>query len=306
MELADPSKRGHRSMARRLWANRELIFTLVKRDLKIRYKSSTLGFLWSFGRPLLLMLVIWAVFSLFVRVPSSHEWLPYSLHILTALLPWMFFSMSISEALYSVLGNSNVVKKIWLPVEVFPAAVVVGQLVHFVLALFPLGVFIVLYALFGHLPAEDGGGRLGALILPNWEILLLPFAMGLLTLLTFGVVLIVASLNVFYRDMASITEIFLTAWFYMTPVIYPVQLARETLKSNGLDFVYWLWLCNPTTPITLAFRRVFYGRLFDAAPEVSDRTLLLGLGIATITTFSILWIGMVVFQRGARRFADEL
>lgn len=292
----------------RLWRSRELVFTLMKRDLKIRYKSSTLGFLWSFGRPLFLMLVIWGVFSLMVRIPSSHPWLPFSLHLLTGMLPWMFMAGAVSEALYSVIGNSNVVKKVWLPVEVFPASVVGGQLVHLVLASVPFSLFVLAYALFGHAPSGDGGeaARLGTSVLPNWEVLLIPLVVLLQTLLAFGLALIVASLNVFYRDMASITEIGLNAWFYLTPVIYPAQLARDTLKAHGLDFAYWLWLANPMTPITLAYRRLAFGHLFDGAPEVSDATLLLGLGVATATTGIILMIGIAMFGRMSRRFADEL
>lgn len=303
-ELADPALRDHAPMGRRLWRSRDLIFTLVKRDLKIRYKSSSLGFLWSFGRPLFLMLVIWAVFSLMVRIPSSHPWLPFSLHLLTGLLPWMFFSSALSEALYSVIGNSNVVKKVWLPVEVFPASVVAGQLVHLILAGVPFAVFIAAYALFGHVP--DNSGRLGFLIVPSWELVLLPFVVLLQVLLVFGLALIVSSLNVFYRDMASITEILLTAWFYVTPVIYPAQLARETLKGHGLDPFYWIWLANPMTPVTLAYRRIIFGRLFEDAPEVSDATLLLGLGLATASTLLVLWVGIRLFERMSRRFADEL
>ncbi|MDK2970800.1 MAG: lipopolysaccharide transport system permease protein [Candidatus Sumerlaeota bacterium] len=306
--MFDPAVPDKAPMPVRLWRSRELIFTLIKRDLKIRYKSSSLGFLWSFGRPLFLMLVIWAVFSLMVRIPSSHPWLPFSLHLLTGLLPWMFMANAVSESLYSVIGNSNVVKKVWLPVEVFPASVVGGQLIHLVLATLPFAAFVTAYALFGHVPNPDGsdGVRLGMLVLPNLDALLIPFVVVLQTLLAFGICLIVSSLNVFYRDMASIVEIVLNAWFYVTPVIYPAQLARDTLKAHGLDVAYWIWLANPMTPITLAYRRLMFGNLFDGAPEVSDGTLLLGLGIATVTTLIVLGIGVVMFGRMSRRFADEL
>ncbi len=305
-ELIDPATRGNRSMAVRLWRSRELIFTLVKRDLKIRYKSSALGFLWSFGKPLLLMLVIAAVFSALIGIRAGHDLLPYPLHVLTGLLPWMFFAGALSDSLYSVIGNSNVVKKVWLPTEVFPASVVIGQLIHFALAMLILAVFIVAYALFGHLPADHGGGTLGWLVMPSWEILLLPFLVLLQSMFAFGLCLILASLNVFYRDMASITEIVLSAWFYITPIIYPANFARVALQQKGMEHLYWMYLCNPMTPITLAYRRIIYGNMFRGGPEVSDATLIMGLGISFISSVIVLWFGIRLYQRMSKRFADEL
>ncbi|MCB2154969.1 ABC transporter permease [bacterium] len=310
LEVQSPvAAKSTRNFFARLWYSRELIFTLVKRDLKIRYKSSALGFLWSFGRPLLLMLVIWGVFSLVVRlIPSSHPMLPYSLHILTALLPWMFLSTAIAEALFTILGNANVVKKVWLPTEVFPAAVVVGQLVHFALTLLVLAGFVIVYAIFGKIPEGQpgAGGHLGVLMLPGWEIIFLPFLVVLQALFALGLALIVSSLNVFYRDVSSIVEIVLSAWFYLTPIIYPGNLARPALKGMGLEPLYWIWLSNPMTPITLAYRRIFFGRLFRHAPEVSDSTLFIGLGVTTLATMLILWAGIALFRKQSLRFADEL
>ena len=309
-EVQSPvAAKGTRSFFARLWYSRELIFTLVKRDLKIRYKSSALGFLWSFGRPLLLMLVIWAVFSAVVKlIPSSHPLLPYSLHLLTALLPWMFVASGVSEALFAVLGNSNVVKKVWLPTEVFPTAIVLGQLVHFILTLIVLAGFMIVYAIFGKIPeGQAGAGQaLGILMLPGWEIVFLPFLVLLQTFFILGLALIVSSLNVFYRDVSSITEIVLSAWFYLTPIIYPGNLARPALQGMGLEPLYWIWLSNPMTPIAIAYRRIMFGRLFRHGPEVADTTLLLGLGVSTVATVLIMWIGVALFRRQSVRFADEL
>lgn len=303
--LVDPATRGSRHMPLRLWANRELVFTLVKRDLKIRYKSTALGFVWSFGRPLLLMLVIWAVFSVFVRIPSSHPWLPYPLHLLTALLPWLFLSGSLNEALSAIRGNSNVIKKVWIPPEVFPVATVLSNLVHLVLATGALAVFIVGYALLGKVPGTEQA--LGAAILPSWEILFLPFLVVFQTLFVLGLALVISSLNVFYHDVRSITEIVVTAWFYLTPIIYPSNFAREELEAKGLDIVYWIYLSNPMTAITIAYRRIFYGRLFGGGgAEVDDTTLLIGLGVSFCVTIALLLVGMKLFNRLSRRFADEL
>lgn len=283
-------------MVAELYQHRELIFTLVKRDLKVRYKASSLGFLWSFGRPLFLMLVIWAVFSVIVRNVVTE--IPYALHLLTGLLPWMYFQSSLNEAQASILGNANVVKKVALPTEAFPVATVLGNLVHFFLALMILTVFIVGYTVF-----------VDPTLAPSWEIVFLPLIILTQTLILLGLALILSSLNVFYRDVGSISEIFLTAWFYITPIIYPVQMARDHLKSmsgDGLPWLYYLYLLNPMAPIMVAYRRVLYGHHLRLAPEIDDSTLVYGMGFSLIFGIAICWFGAALFRAQSRRFADEL
>lgn len=293
-------------MYRELVNHRELIFTLVKRDLKIRYKASALGFLWSFGRPLFLMLVMWAVFSQIVKIETE---IPYPLHLLTGLLPWMFFTGALIEAQGSILYNSNVVKKIKLPTAAFPAAAVLSNLVHLLLAMLILFVFILGYTFFAD-PA----------LFPGWEIVFLPFIIILQFAILMGLALILAALNVFYRDVTSISEILITAWFYLTPIIYPVQMARDKLKgmlapaeadpaltySFSENLLYYLYLCNPMTPVITAYRRVLYGRHLRVAPEISDATLMIGLGISAVFAILLLWVGSRLFDRLSKRFADEL
>lgn len=306
--IPEPEQQRTGSVFLRLWSFRELVFTLVKRDLKIRYKTSTFGLFWSFGRPLFMMLVIAAVFSGLVKITSGHPMLPYQLHLLTALLPWFFFAGTCSDSLHSIIGNESVIKKIWMPPEVFPAAAVISQLIHFFLALMVLCVFIFGFALFWPVPEGHpyAGESVGWLVMPGWEILLLPVLILLQTLLVLGISLCLSSINVFFRDLGSITEIVLSAWFYLTPIIYPANFAREQLEDKGLAFLYWIYLLNPMTPLVIGYRRVFFGRLFRHAPEVSDQTLLLGLGCCAVTTVIVLLAGMVLYQRLGNRFADEL
>jgi ABC-type polysaccharide/polyol phosphate export permease len=276
-----------------LYEHRRLVLTLVKRDLKVRYKATTLGFLWSFGRPLFLMLIMWAVFSVIVRIKTD---IPYELHLLTGILPWMFFQGAIFEAQGSILANSNVVKKVRVPGAVFPVAAVLSNLVHLFLALIILSLFIVGYTLLRD-PA----------LFPGWEVVLLPLIILLQTGLLVGIGLVLSALYVFYRDVGSLSEIFLSAWFYLTPVIYPTQMARNTLTNlTHSDWVYYLYLCNPMTPIIIAYRRVLYGRYLRHAPEVADGTLLLSLGVSATFTAGLLVFGAWLFHRMAPRFADEL
>lgn len=277
-----------------LLSHRELIFTLVKRDLKVRYKASTLGFLWSFGKPLFLMIVMWAVFSQIVRAFNTE--IPYALHLLTALLPWMYFQGAIQEAQVAIIINTNVVKKVSLPTEVFPVSAVLGNLVHFFLALSMLTIFIIGYTIFDPTLA------------PGWEIIFLPLIILLQTVMLVGVALLLSALNVTFRDVGSISEILLMAWFYFTPIIYPVQEARDHLKalSENSDIFYYIYLCNPMTPIIVAYRRVLYGNHLSKAPEVADSTLLLGLGLSTAFALLMVAIGAYIFRKMAPRFADEL
>lgn len=283
----------NRGLFRELIDRRELIFTLVKRDLKVRYKASSLGFLWSFGRPLLLMLIMWSVFTVIVPIKTE---IPFGLHLLTGILAWMFFTGAIFESQASILANSSVVKKVALPTAVFPAASVLGNLVHLLLAFSVLALFIVVYAFL-----------FDSMVLPGWEIIFLPLIVVLQSAILLGLGLVLSSLFVYYRDVGSISEIALSAWFYLTPIIYPMQTVRPRLKSMvETDLLYYLYLANPMTPIVVGYRRVLFGQHLRHAPEVSDATLLLGLGVSACWAIALLAFGGWLFKRLSRRFADEL
>lgn len=280
-------------MLSQLLSRRALVLTLVKRDLKVRYKATALGFLWSFGRPLFLMLIMWGVFSHIVGVKTS---IPYVLHLLTGILPWLYLQGSLHEAQGCILANGNVVKKVAMPSIVFPATAVLGNLIHLVLAMVILSVFIVAYAI-----------TTDPLLVPGWEIIFLPALVLLQTLLLLGIALFLSSLNVFYRDVGSLAEIGVNAWFYLTPIIYQVQDARGQLKDlSNTDILYYFYLCNPMTPIIVGYRRVLYGQRLRLAPEIADGTLLVGLGISLAISLTLLALGAAVFGRLSRRFADEL
>lgn len=277
-------------MIRELLGQRSLIFTLVKRDLKIRYKASALGFLWSFGRPLALMLILWIVFSQFVGMRTAHPELPYALQLLGGILPWMYLTGALFEAQNSVLANESIIKKIKVHSAVFPVASVLANLVHTMFALLVLGVFLVLS------PVPVG-----------WELLLVPFVIVLQTLMLIGIAMILSSLQVFYRDVGSLSEIVIMGWFYLTPIIYPLQLARDKFRGDGNEFLYYVYLLNPMTPIVCAYRRTLFGPLFrEGSHEMTDRTLFLSLGVMSLTTVILLAVGMTLFSRLSRRFADEL
>jgi len=271
-----------------LWRSRALIWTLVKKDLKVRYKASALGFLWSFGRPLFLMLILWGVFSHIVRLYPSANRLPYALHLLGGLLPWMFFSGAISESIYSLLGHSNVIKKVALPTEVFPVATVLSQLIHFFLALIVLTFFMAAMKVW-----------------PDWRIVWLPVLVLGQTLFTVALALIVAGLHVYYRDVASLVEIFLSAWLYLSPIIYPVGLAEEKLMALGGFPLFALYLMNPMTAFTAGYRIALFGSALDP-PEISAPVFQFSLACALLWSVVAWLIAAPLYRRLSRSFADEL
>ncbi len=272
-----------------LWRSRELIWTLIKKDLKVRYKASTLGFLWSFGRPLLLTLILWGVFSHIVPLMALRtEKLSYALHLLGGILPWMYFSGAIGESIHSLLAHANVIKKVALPTEVFPVATVLSHAVHFLLALLVLFGFMAVLGVW-----------------PDWKIVFLPALILLQTFFILAIALLLAGLHVYFRDVASLTEITLLAWFYLTPVIYPIYMAESRLRSlRGMD-LYWVYLLNPMSALTAAYRQVLFGSAMTPA-EISGAPLWGGLAWA-LAFGILLWLfAAPVYRRLSRSFADEL
>ncbi|HQY90490.1 MAG: ABC transporter permease [Caldilinea sp.] len=262
-----------------LWRYRELIRNLVMSSLKSRYKNSALGFVWSLLNPLGMMLVFTIVFGFLmpdVRVEK------YPLFVLTGLLPWNFFSASINAGLYSVVGSSNLVKKVYFPREVLPIASVLSQLINFLLAFAVLFVALIVFQ---------------ASFSPwLWT---LPFVILIQTVFSTGVVLILSTLNVFYRDTAMITEVVMLAWFFLTPVVYSVALLPETIQVMGvaLPLQRLVYIFNPVASLIAIYRDLLYwGYRTDV--DFFIRTAL--------TALAVFAFGYWFFLRYSERFGEEL
>jgi ABC-2 type transport system permease protein len=277
-----------------LWKSRELLLSLVKRDLKVRYKDSILGFFWSFGRPLFLMLILATVFSLILPLSgmaSSADAVPFPLFLLTGLLPWMFLGGCLTDGTHVLLQNTSLIKKVSLNSAVFPASVVLGNLIHMILAFV---VYFIFFFYYGQSLSLDLWIALPALLVQ------IIFLMSL--------TLICSALYVFYRDVSSITELLLAGWFYLTPLLYPADIAISELGKRFPEYaaeLKILFFLNPMAPIIVAYRRAF---LFtgDRPGEISDWHLFLALG-ATGAISIVLFAGSVVlFNRLSKQFADEL
>src|SRR5215469_6739536 len=177
---------------------RELIWTLALKELKVRYKRSVLGFLWALLNPALMMVVLTVVFSTIMRFAIPH----YAIFLLSVLLPWTFFSQSLTYAVECIVGNGELIKKVAVPKIVFPVAAVVSNVINLLLSMIPMALLVL---------------AMRHPFYSTW--LYLPVPMVALVLFTLGMTCFFAAANVFYRDVAHILQVVLSAWFYFTPII---------------------------------------------------------------------------------------
>lgn len=254
---------------RELWQYREMVISLVKRDLKSRYKDSVLGFLWMFLNPLLQLCVYTIVFSTIMRMGVDK----FYLFLFVALVPWLFFSTCLSGGTTVIYSQQDMVKKIYFPREVLPISFTLSQFVNMLLSF--IVIFVVVFF---------SGVKINPVAL-----LYLPIIMIIEFILALGITFLTASLTVYFRDLEHILGIVSMAWMYLTPVVYPVDLVPERFLK--------LFYLNPMTSIVIAYRDIlYYGRI----PQLS--TLL----NATILGIVVLVLGKIVFAKLQRGFAEEL
>ncbi len=257
---------------------RELVRNLVIRDLKARYKNSVLGFLWSLLNPLLMMLVFTVVFT--VMLPSN---IPnYPVFVLCALLPWNWFAGSLNGGINSVVGNANLVKKVYFPREALPLSVVLAQGVNFLLALPALFAMMLVF----RIPFTA------------W-LLLLPVVMLVQLVFSLGIALFVAALNVFFRDTGVIMEVLLQAWFFLTPVVYDIMVLPESklILGHDVDVRRAAFILNPMASIIANYRVILYW----GSPPAFDFLIR-----TAVTSLVILVVGYWFFIRVAGRFGEEI
>jgi ABC-type polysaccharide/polyol phosphate export permease len=251
-----------------LYRHRELIGVLVARQLKLRYRGSVLGFTWTLINPLVLMLVYTLVFSFYLRVDVEK----YPAFLFTGLLPWIWFASSLQQGVTSILDGAGLVTKSQFPAEALPVAALTANTVNFLLMLPLLLLFLLVFRV-----------KLG---LP---VLLVPVLVGVEYVFCFGLVLLVAALNVHFRDLQHILVHLLTVLQFVTPVFYSLSLIPEPFRSVAA------W--NPLAVLIGAFQDVlYYGRLPDAMP------LLLLLALSGV----ILVLGARYFSRHKATFAESL
>lgn len=252
-----------------IYAYREMIHSLVKRDLMGRYKNSALGFLWNFLDPLLQLLIYTAVFTIIVPMGIEN----YYIHLFVALVPWVFFSSCLTGGTMVIINQQDMVKKIYFPREVLPISHVLSQFVNMVLSF--IVVFIVLI-ISGH------GFNIKALMwMPLIMLIELVFALGL--------TLIVSAVTVYIRDAQQIVNVLVMGLMYASPIIYSIDLVPEQY--------YNLYMLNPMSVIIVAYRDILF---YKTPPRV------LGVSIAFIISVICLFIGFGVFAKLKRKFVEEL
>jgi ABC-2 type transport system permease protein len=269
----------------------ELLVNLVRKDLKVKYQSSALGFVWSLATPLLLLTVYYLVFGFILRngVPG------FAVYLMAGLLPWTAFSTSVVYGCGSVIANANLVKKVRFPTSVLPLSAVGYAAVHFVLQMGVFGVFL----LFAH--REAFGPQL---------VLLVP-ATAVLIVFATGLSMLVAALTVRYRDVQHLLEVTLLAWFWLNPVIYGMQLVRAQLVPRG---VYWMYFLNPMAGVVTSYQRALYRDEVVELPTGRAQVLaykgyggyLLQLGVGMAVALVTFAVGLAVFRRMRGDFAEEL
>ncbi|MBN1630771.1 MAG: ABC transporter permease [Thermoleophilia bacterium] len=264
-------KRGWASLdLRHLWDYRELLFFLTWRDILLRYKQAVLGVAWAIMQPLLTMVVFTVVFNKGLKVETGDEDLPYAVFSFCGLLPWQFFAGALTRSTTSVVGNANLVTKVYFPRLVIPISAVLGVLVDFVLSFI---VLLILMAAYG--------------IAPGWEIAVLPAFVVLIIATALSVGLWMSAINVLYRDVQYIIPFLVQLWMFVSPVIYP-------LDPKWPEWLRVLFSLNPMTGVINGFRWSLLGSPFDARY----------LGISTAVVFVLLVGGLFYFRRIERMFAD--
>jgi lipopolysaccharide transport system permease protein len=219
---------------RELWRYRELLAFLVWRDVKVRYKQTLLGAAWAILQPAMMMIVFTIFFSRMAKVSAGD--MPYPLFVFAGLLPWSFFSTSISQAANSVVGSERLITKIYFPRLAIPFASVGAAVVDFCMA---SGLLLAMMLWYGHVPGP--------------AILLAPVLMVLLAMAAAGMGTLLAALNVAYRDFRYVVPFLVQLWMFATPSIY------MNAAGNGRGQMEWILIANPLSPLIASFRAAVLG-----------------------------------------------
>jgi lipopolysaccharide transport system permease protein len=255
---------------RDLWDYRELLYFLTWRDIKVRYKQTTLGMAWVVLQPLLLMLVFTMFFGRLIELPP--DGVPYPLFTYTALLPWQLFSRALNEASVSLVANERIITKTYFPRIFVPLSAVLSSLVDFTIGLAALIGFILVYG-----------------IQPGFAILALPLFALLAAIAALGVSFWLAALNVVYRDVRYLLPFLTQLWMFATPIIYPVSVIPEAWR-----FLYSL---NPMVGVIEGFRFSLLGRVssIDSA-----------LGLSALIAAGVFIGGLFYFRKAEQTLADVI
>lgn len=283
------------SIARRLaniWDFRELLVSMVRKELRIKYKNSVLGFVWSLLNPALYLVIYYIVFQKILK----NQMPLYAIFLLSGLLVWNLFSNALSAATSTVVANSGIVKKVAFPREILALASVGAATVFFLLQ---ATVLVLALLIFQVIPALS-------------YLWLVPIALVALVFFASALSIALSAINVYLRDTQHLLELLLLAWFWASPVVYPFQELGVTLAKRHLLWAYFL---NPVTVIVLTFQRALYakvspiglnGKIIKILPAYSPTWFAVQLGIVLLVS-ALLFVGaLAIFGRLEGNFAEEL
>jgi len=265
-----PSKGWRELKLLQLWEYRELIYFLVWRDIKVRYKQTVLGASWAILQPFLTMLVFSLFFGRLAKIPS--EGIPYPIFVYAALVPWTFFSSGLTRGADSLVGNAELVKKVYFPRLAMPIARIIAGLLDFALAFTILALMMVHYR-----------------IPPSPNVLWLPLFALLAIAAALGVSFWLSALNVLFRDVQFITPFLTQFLLFATPIVYPISLLPHAWRG--------LYGINPMVSVVEGFRWALLGTHMDLVPV---------LAVSVPSALTILLSGAFYFRRVERTFADVI
>ena len=253
---------------KKIYNYRELLKTNVKKEIRGRYKNSILGVMWSFLNPLLQLAVYAIIFGALLAGGDP----TYHIYICVALIPWTYFTTTITQAAFTVIGNADIIKKVYFPREILPISVVTSGAVNFMISTIIILVFLFMAGL-GVTP----------------YILLYPVILLIQYLLLIGIAFIVSSITVYFRDLEHIIGVVLMAAFYATPIVYKLEQLPANLQV--------LMKLNPMTHLINAYRDIFY---YQQMPNIT------ALGVLFAIALGLTIIGYFIFKKLQKGFAEEL
>jgi lipopolysaccharide transport system permease protein len=253
-----------------LWAYRDLLVILTERNLKLRYKQTALGVTWVILQPLIAALIFAVIFGVFAQLPTDGS--PYLLFAFAGTIAWNLVSNAVNRAGNSLVGDSNLISKVFFPRMIIPMSAIAAVVVDFLIGLAVMGVLLLLY----QQPLTPA-------------LLALPLFILLALVLSLGMSLLISALNVYYRDFMYILPFALQVWMYASPVAYSASIVPEALQP--------IYALNPMVGVILGFRWALLGEIAFPA---------LALLFSVVGSVALLVIGALVFQRVQQSFADVI
>lgn len=271
-----------------IWQCRELIIFLVRKELKVRYKNSVLGFLWSFLNPALILAVYYVVFKYFL----ANHMVDFAIYLFAGLLPWNLFNNSLLSSAGVLVAQAGIVKKVSFPREILAIAQVGTAMCYFFFQACIMLCFL-----------------LGFGVMPDWKFLpVMLFALVCDIVFSGALSIFLSAVNVYLRDVQHLIEVALVALFFSAPIVYAFSTVATKLSTHG---ILWLYLCNPLVSIVLAFQKFIYGTVASRDVPIpiasySEHWYFLVLGIVFVIYVVLFVLAMLIFGRVEGNFAEEL